>query len=59
MAQWTPITPENLPKKGQMVLECLGDAWDISLVRSDWTTNDFYSDDIGKLWIIAPPEVKP
>lgn len=58
LAQWTPITPENLPKKGHLVLTLYRGDWSVDKVLSDWTVEDVSADD-SPCWIIAPPEVKP
>jgi hypothetical protein len=55
VAQWTPITPENLPSKGQIFLGINGD---VAIVLFDW--EHMYQ--VG--WFIASPpaqdsEVKP
>lgn len=50
LAQWTEITPENLPKEGQIFLGNNGEA---ERVLCNW--DHMYLSG----WFIAPPEVKP
>ena len=61
LAQWTPITPENLPKVGDEVLS-VGEEGEAYLM-APWSDKDSFADLSRDGWThyrpITPPEVKP
>lgn len=53
LAQWTPITPDTLPKVGDRVMETK------TVQGNDWTADDYHKNGYTHYRPIAPPEVKP